>query len=79
MTFLVSVRVPERGVGRRAQRDVDVGAHVAALHPRLGDAERTEDVPQVAHVGGGATSGARSPTPVIGLVTISTSGMPARL
>src|SRR5699024_5419266 len=48
----------ERGLGVLAQRDVDVGADVAALHPRLGDLQRPEDVPQGAHVGGGDLGGA---------------------
>ena len=40
-------------VGRRAQRHVDVGAHVAALHAGLGHVEGTENVAQGLHVGGG--------------------------
>ena len=43
----------QRRVGRLAQGDVDVRAHVAALHARLGDAQGPEDVAQGAHVGGG--------------------------
>ena len=44
---------PQGGLGCRAQRDVDVGAHVAALHAGLGHVEGTEDVAQGLHVGGG--------------------------
>ena len=40
-------------VRRRAQRHVDVGAHVAALHAGLGHVEGAEDVAQGLHVGGG--------------------------
>src|SRR5690606_30523218 len=40
----------ERGVGAGAQRQVDVGAHVAALHAGLGDTEGAEDVAQRLHV-----------------------------
>ena len=43
----------QRGVGRRAQRHVDVGARVAALHTGLGHVEGTENVAQGLHVGGG--------------------------
>src|SRR5699024_7333076 len=48
----------ERGARILAQRDVDVGADVAALHPRLGDVQRAEDVAQGAHVRGGDLGGA---------------------
>src|SRR5699024_9026627 len=48
----------ERRLGVLAQGDVDVGADVAALHPRLGDVEGAEDVTQRAHVGGGDLGGA---------------------
>src|SRR5699024_11368336 len=48
----------ERGLGVLPQGDVDVGADVAALHPRLGDVQRAEDVAQGAHVRGGDLGGA---------------------
>src|SRR5699024_10399888 len=41
----------QRCVRRGAQRNVDVGTHVATLHPRFGDLQRTEDVPQAGDVG----------------------------
>src|SRR5690606_36179399 len=40
----------ERRLGRGAQRQVHVGADVAALHPGLRDVERAEDVAQRLHV-----------------------------
>ena len=40
-------------LGRRAQRHVDVGAHVAALHAGLGHVQGAENVAQGLHVCGG--------------------------
>ncbi len=68
----------ERRLRGGAEGDVDVGPDVAALHPRLRDVQRPEDVPQGADIGGGDL-GSLAPVPGIGLVTISTSGTPARL
>src|SRR5690606_1847077 len=48
----------ERGARVLAQGDVDVGADVAALHPRLGDVQCPEDVAQGADVRGGDLGGA---------------------
>src|SRR5690606_42071153 len=42
---------PEGRVGSWPQRDVDVGPDVTALHARLGDLERAEDVAQGLDVG----------------------------
>ena len=78
MTFLVSVRVPRVPVPFGRQREVDVGAQVALVHPRLGDAEGDDQLAELRDVRL-ATSGAFSPAPMIGRVTISMSGMPARL
>ena len=77
LTFLVSVRVPHSPPGRF--REVfDVAAQGALLHAHVRDAERAQEVAQLGHVDarhlGRPSAGAGT-----GLVTISTSGMPARL
>ena len=87
-TFLVSVRVPSgtascrgsRGsVPTRARRErlasqrSDPCSIRASLTPRARIRSRSADTYAL------ATSGARSPAPTIGLVTISISGIPARL
>ncbi|CAO0830381.1 hypothetical protein SMICM17S_11653 [Streptomyces microflavus] len=62
----------------RAQRQVDVAAHLAHLHARLGDPEGLDQLAQLGDVRLGDLGGAGA-APSIGLVTISMSGMPARL
>ncbi len=77
-TFLVSLRVPNASLpcGRRdrftSQRSCPISI-LASETPRVLISSRSSATYAR------ATSGARAPAPVIGLVTISMRGMPARL
>ena len=77
-TFLVSVRVPsgDSGVGRS---DTLMSARTLPRSMRASDTSRARKISRRACTYAAATSGARSPAPSIGRVTISTSGTPARL
>jgi hypothetical protein len=78
LTFLVSVRVPHSLAPRRISETL-TSQRIEPCSMRTSEtsSDRTSSRSSVAYAR--ATSGARSPVPGIGLVTISTSGIPARL
>ena len=77
-TFFVSVRVPSTSEPR-GDSDVFTSARSEPSSIRTSEtpSERSRSRSSVTYAR--ATSGARNPVPGTGLVTISTSGMPARL
>ena len=72
--FLISVRVPQLTNAARPHRDVGVDTKSALLHLRVGDAELddrlAEELQEALRLVGRVD---------VGRVTISTSGVPARL
>ncbi|CAM5675269.1 hypothetical protein STENM36S_03274 [Streptomyces tendae] len=78
LTFLVSLRVPNfsRPCGRS---DRFTSQRIWPISMRASDTPRARMSSRSSRTYARATSGARSPAPSIGLVTISMSGMPARL
>ncbi len=78
LTFLVSLRVPNLsapfGISDRL-----TSQRIWPISMRASDTPSARMSSRSSRTYARATSGARSPAPVIGLVTISMSGMPARL
>ncbi len=78
LTFLVSVRVPQRPEPR-GDSEVFTSARSEPSSIRTSETPSARSRSRSSVTYTRATSGAAAPVPSIGLVTISTSGMPARL
>ena len=77
LTFLVSVRVPHSSPGRLSEVLTSQRSEPCSIRTSETPSERITSRSSVTYAR--ATSGASAPVPGTGLVTISTSGMPARL
>ncbi len=78
LTFFVSLRVPNF-VAPLGISDRLTSQRIWPISMRASDTPRARMSSRSSATYARATSGARSPAPSIGLVTISISGMPARL
>jgi hypothetical protein len=77
LTFLVSVRVPHSWPGRLSE--VFTSQRIEPCSIRTSETSSARMMSRSSVTYAFATCGARAPMPGTGLVTISTSGMPARL
>ena len=78
LTFLVSVRVPH-WLAPRGASEVFTSQRSEPSSIRTSETPRERSRSRSSVTYSRAATGASSPVPVTGLVTISTSGMPARL
>lgn len=78
LTFLVSERVPNGSDGSR-RSETFTSARILPCSMRACEMLSARTMSRIARMYAPAISGARSPAPSIGFVTISMSGTPARL